>query len=87
MTGYQTKIKLSESKAEQAVTEFLNYSFDDFSGRHTFWELLYEPPHITAATLNRVQADLLGRYRAERITVFESDKKEMKGSIMGIDLN
>jgi len=58
MTAYYTKCKLSNQRVEEAIKEFFSHHFDDFIPKHTMWELLYDPPEISAMTLNRTRVKL-----------------------------
>jgi hypothetical protein len=70
MTAYSAKIKLSTPRTEKAVTEFLNYNFEDFISRHTFWELLFESPEVTPKSLNSLRLKLLKAYADFNVIVF-----------------
>ena len=86
MTAYLTKTKLSCSRVEIAVSEFLSANFEDFLSKYTMWELLWDSPEIGPRQLSKVNEDLLATYKWYcYVQIIDHNKREQ--SIFHQDLN
>ena len=66
MTAYYSKQKLCSARGQDAIREFFNHHFDEFTGKHAAWSR--DPPdtsHITPRVLNATKLELLEVYRKE----------------------